>query len=575
MQVILAVSHIDKNLSSKKFDFQNGITVQAWVDIDTYQPENLQSLVSQWPAKENIGELAAFDAGQTNGLDTKGYLGSVFDGRYVYFSPQANATTRKNGTTRHGIVLRYDTHKPYSDEIAWNAYDAGETDGMSARGFYGAVFDGRYVYFIPRTDGSTYHTRFLRYNTSLDFHDPNAWSCYNIGIPLSSQSAGFDGRYIYFAPGYADETEEDGRVIRYDTQSAFKSPDSYAVFDISDLGGLKTINFDGAVYDGRYIYLIPLSNSCPVRYDTRREFSDTSSWEAFDANYLDMRWRVGGVFDGRYIYYVPYCNGKVIRYDTSAGFDDRKAWELYNAAGTNGCRCVGYDGAMYDGRFIYFTPFWAGHLKKGAREKEDFHADILRYDVSGNFHDSSSWTALDARGTDGLDTRGYNAGAFDGRFVYFSAWNQGESSDSNVIGHGNMLRLDTTEGNAAFSLRLADCGHNGGLNASMPGPNFLVNTEKGAASVAGYCKLSSGKHLISGVYNGENIELYVDGRKIAERQASGTINKSSMPITLGRINGSPYSLNGKLLTVKICDEPLSPLAIENDFNSLSERDAFP
>jgi len=36
---------------------------------------------------------------------------------------------------------------------AWSAYDVAGTSGLDARGFSGAVFDGRYVYLVPYYDG--------------------------------------------------------------------------------------------------------------------------------------------------------------------------------------------------------------------------------------------------------------------------------------------------------------------------------------------------------------------------------------------------------------------------------------
>ena len=39
---------------------------------------------------------------------------------------------------------------------AWSVYDAGNTGGMNTKGYYGAVFDGRYVYFVPYNDGSAF-----------------------------------------------------------------------------------------------------------------------------------------------------------------------------------------------------------------------------------------------------------------------------------------------------------------------------------------------------------------------------------------------------------------------------------
>jgi hypothetical protein len=103
------------------------------------------------------------DAGNTSPLtNTKGYIGAAFDGRYVYFVPW------NDGTSYHGKVLRYDTQGNFSNSASWSAYDAGNTSPLTnTKGYVGAVFDGRYVYFAPYGDGGTYHGRVLRYDTLL------------------------------------------------------------------------------------------------------------------------------------------------------------------------------------------------------------------------------------------------------------------------------------------------------------------------------------------------------------------------------------------------------------------------
>ncbi|MBS3108623.1 hypothetical protein J4409_02005 [Candidatus Woesearchaeota archaeon] len=54
-----------------------------------------------------------------------------------------------------------------------------------------------------------------------------------------------------------------------------------------------------------------------LRYDTQSDFNSSSSWSSYGTsmNYY------GGVFDGRYVYYVPLNNnGNVLRYDTQDNF---------------------------------------------------------------------------------------------------------------------------------------------------------------------------------------------------------------------------------------------------------------
>ena len=156
---------------------------------------------------------------------TQGYFGAVFDGRYVYFCPIRDQNER---TSVHGRVLRLDTHADFKDPAAWAAYDASYTDGLHTSGFYGGAFDGRYVYFNPRDDGTVHHSRLLRYDTHADFKDPAAWEAHDAQLPHSGQGLAFDGQYLYFCPGYTRSStgglddENSGHILRYDTRAPLK-----------------------------------------------------------------------------------------------------------------------------------------------------------------------------------------------------------------------------------------------------------------------------------------------------------------------------------------------------------------
>ena len=158
------------------------------------------------------------------------------------------------------------------------------------------------------------------------------------------------------------------------------------------------------------------------------------------------------------------------------------AFSAYDAGQTDGLACVGFYGAVFDGRYVYWCPI------RSHRERNTVHANVLRCDTQGDFHDPQSWEAYDARGTDGLKTVGYNAGAFDGRYFYGASLYDGEGDAY----HGRVLRYDTAGCNASFSLRYGDYGHNGGLCAAVPGPSFLVNTTKGPRSIAAHQALTPG-----------------------------------------------------------------------------------
>ena len=79
------------------------LTVEAWVETDDARAEAMQALVSTWRVGEDFAGADAYDASCTERLDTTGFFGAVFDGRYVYFSPAA----RYREAPRQGAALRY------------------------------------------------------------------------------------------------------------------------------------------------------------------------------------------------------------------------------------------------------------------------------------------------------------------------------------------------------------------------------------------------------------------------------------------------------------------------------------
>jgi len=534
-----------------RLNITDAITVEAWVEAGEARAEAWQSLVSRWQAYEVFGDFTAYDVSHTEGLETTGFFGAVFDGRYVYFSPQHDSVSR------HGKVLRYDTHGDFHDPESWQAYDASRTDGLRCEGYYGAVFDGRYVIFPPRRDPEGFHSRALRYDTRDEFHDPESWSAYDVGVDNSSQSTAFDGRYLYFNPGQRAErrtegSEDDksprvtgmsadqvlvasGNVIRYDTQGAFKDPGSWTTFDVSTVFGPQARDFDGSCFDGRYIYLAPLAYAVAVRYDTRGAFQEAESWQAYDCGgRFGMKRNVGVIFDGRYIYYVPYGECPVaVRFDTLHDFTDDAAWQTYEILRTPGA-ILGFDGACFDGRYIYYIPYYD--------EGPVVHGVILRFDTQGDFENPASWVTHDATRTDGLFTGGFNGGAFDGRFIYFVPWLMEERFAGRIGGGGNVLRYDTTGDGAVFDLRFCDLGHNGGLCAALPGPRFLVNTEHGPRSVAANQTPPAGRHHFAGVYDGETIILYLDGELVNRRPASGRLLTNDADLSIGPFTGAIHEV---------------------------------
>lgn len=334
----------------------------------------------------DLANWSSFDVSTLN-PEANGFFGATFDGRYVYLAPDDNGLT---GQT-HGHAFRFDTRGVFTSAASWSTFDT-TTLNPAARGFGGAAFDGRYVYFIPHGDEV-------------------------------NQSGG-----IYLVPS--------GLLVRFDTHGLFTDASAWTTVDLTMLGD-QARGYCGATFDGRYLYLVPqgpnlyqeppgLTNSIAVRYDTTAAFADAASYATIDIapppNQPSIR--CGAVFDGRYVYFSQNGNGQstlgvATRYDTHAPFTASSSWTTFDAANLVG-HPDGFAPAAFDGRFFYELSYWPGpvnYLK--------FDGVTVRYDSTADFADASSWEGFDT--SELLFTNGelsyaasfFRLGAFDGRFVYF------------------------------------------------------------------------------------------------------------------------------------------------------------
>jgi hypothetical protein len=280
---------------------------------------------------------------------------------------------------------------------------------------------------------------------------------------------------------------------------------------------------------------------------------------------------VGAVFDGRYVYYVQYAHTVAVRYDTQGAFDDLGSWEAYDAADTAGLNTKGYDGAAFDGRYVYYIPFYEGDAPE-----RGFHCRVLRYDTLKGFKEPSAWTAADGGDhTDPPNPGGFNGGAFDGRFVYFAPWREDppEGDDRPYTPHAKVMRYDTATDDSSFILKYEECGHNGGLCASLPGPTFTLSSDRGTFSARANRGFDAGRHHVAGVYDGRRAVLYVDGAAVAEAEAAGKIRSGSGELGVGRLAEGGGSFRGRVAFVRISDTARTAEWVKESCASLGQKKA--
>jgi hypothetical protein len=312
---------------------------------------------------QTAGAWSSFDLGGLLGANAPAsYTSAVFDGQYVYLVPSNRSQT----------IVRYDTHQPFPALGSWTQHDLSVNDS-ALRAFVGATFDGRFIYFAPTYVSSGGSDLALQYDTHADFADANAWVAFDVGTvnPLAKGFAGavYDGTYVYFVPDGVADTHS-GVVARYDPRGSFKSVGSWTTFDTASVNPSAT-GFAGGVFDGQYLYLIPLFNGAAdgvfARYDTDAgAFQDASSWTTFDTAGVDpgMAGYQGGVYDGRDLYAAPIfgiqVNGAVeygvAQLDTRAPFRSLASWKTIDPGTVVDAGESGFTGAAFDGRYVYFVP---------------------------------------------------------------------------------------------------------------------------------------------------------------------------------------------------------------------------
>ncbi len=399
----------------------------------------------------SAASTSVFDTTTVN-ANSKGFEGACFDGRYVYMMAGSQAASVS------GQVTRYDTYalNGFASASSYAVFDT-TTVNSNSKGFSGCVFDGVYVYFVPCKNGVTAPNglfgQITRYDTRLPFASASSYSVFD-SQTVNADSCGFqggvfDGKYIYFVPNLkSDNATRSGIILRYDTTAStgFTSSSSYAVFDSTTVQA-NSKGFQGAVFDGQYIYFVPhgagpgTSGSLGqiTRYDTQAStgFTSASSYAVFNlatvsASAVGFE---GAVFDKRYIYFVPFSStGVIARYDTQAstGFTSASSYSTFDATTVN-ASSKNFFGGVFDGKYIYFVP---GLNTLGL---------VTRYNTELPFTSSASYSVYDTTAVN-ANSMGFSGGIYDGKYVYLVPYKYSSTFS------GQITRLVAYSGSPAISI---------------------------------------------------------------------------------------------------------------------------
>ena len=393
----------------------DGPLADAPVDSTTDAPPDLDA------APYHLIEDAASWAAVSPSATSRFFSGAVSDGHYLYCVPQ-RATSGYSG-----VVLRYDLTASFTLPGSWTTFDIASVSA-AAKGFSGGAFDGRYIYFAPDAAAAN-HGNMTRYDTTLPVSDAASWEIYDVYAAGLAAGAGelrgydgaiFDGRYVYYAPQSSESAPSSirttfmGRVLRFDTQAPFSSWASWTVFDTTQLD-VGALGYTGGIFDGRYLFLVPNATAVAARYDTTLPFSDTTSWSTFSlaAVHPSAAGFFGGTYDGRFLYFMPNHlvgvsqeSSITVRYDTTHAFANATSWTALDLLNVEPSLGRGFVTGVFDGRYVYYSPFYGGV--------------VLRFDPRGDFAnaDSGAWSRF---ATTSLQANAHDFGSslWDGHYVYF------------------------------------------------------------------------------------------------------------------------------------------------------------
>lgn len=262
------------------------------------------------------GASAAWSTHNLPALGSDGFSGLVYANGFVFLA-----------STMNGYVRRYDTSRPFDDAASWADFDMRAQLGNDVHGFDGIGTDGRHVYLAGGWNTQR-HGLAVRYDAQSDFQTRSSWEVFDLKAGTCSgcnaesigyRDAVFDGRFVYYIPGAATSPERTTTwVMRYDTLLAFTSSAAWSGFQTTSLN-VKAKAFSDGHFDGRYLYLTPdaqaYNGQLVLAYDTRHAFQRASSWRVFNLATLQgsPSGYQGSAFDGANYYLAPSDTSVALR----------------------------------------------------------------------------------------------------------------------------------------------------------------------------------------------------------------------------------------------------------------------
>jgi len=160
-------------------------------------------------------------------------------------------------------------------------------------------------------------------------------------------------------------------------------------------------------------------------------FTDSDMWELEGTSVTRVEiagdMYNGACFDGKYVYYTPWNTDTFLRYDTDEGFDEQNSWQKTSlgAAGLDVAKMFAGN-PCFDGRYVYFAPYNSELFVRFDTQGRRIYRDKASLEDDYTFQNDANWSYMDmtrvlgetiAKLTKG--TNAYKGCVFDGRYVYY------------------------------------------------------------------------------------------------------------------------------------------------------------
>ncbi len=341
-----------------------------------------------------------------------------------------------------GTVLVYDTKGDFKSPSSYQALDVAKITGNpNATGFGAGFVDNynQYAYLIAlkklengKIVSNPVTARInlrgdLTSNSSYETFDLSALNLAHYGWATGTDTPD----YAYYAP-VIDANQKGaphGIFLRHNAKKPLADKGAWEHYDLSKIDR-QAVGFQSIEYKAPYVYLIPfgVGYTHMVRYDTRRDFSQRSSYELFDLKNIhpDASGYTGWEVVGDYLILSPWKDLSrskretsmyiALAYDTRKPFANKNSWQYLDLR-TVDPNAKGYQGAWVDKNgFVYFVPTANFSIGKPP--------PFVIWNSAKPFSDKNSWVSSPSTGVPPSTEAGYSP---DNNAAYLAPYGTGNS----------------------------------------------------------------------------------------------------------------------------------------------------